>query len=333
MTEPSLDILGIGNAIVDVIAPCDDAFLAAHSLNKGGMTLIDEATAEKLYDAMGQTIVVSGGSAANTIIGAAALGARAGFIGKVKQDSLGQMFAHDIRAAKVAFETKSAVDGAASARCLILVTPDGQRTMNTFLGACQALSDADIDPAQVAAAQITYLEGYLWDPPAAKTAFMKAAEIAHSAGRKVALSLSDSFCVDRYRDEFLHLIRSRAIDILFANESELHSLYQTADFKTAVAQLREEDILAAVTRSEKGALVVTREDTQSVNAFPIENLVDTTGAGDLFAAGFLVGLSREQTLADCARLGALAAAEVIQHYGARPQADLRALATENGLLD
>jgi sugar/nucleoside kinase (ribokinase family) len=333
MTEPSLDILGIGNAIVDVIAPCDDAFLAAHSLNKGGMTLIDEATAEKLYDAMGQTIVVSGGSAANTIIGAAALGARAGFTGKVKQDSLGQMFAHDIRAAKVAFETKSAVDGAASARCLILVTPDGQRTMNTFLGACQALSDADIDPAQVAAAQITYLEGYLWDPPAAKTAFMKAAEIAHSAGRKVALSLSDSFCVDRYRDEFLHLIRSRAIDILFANESELHSLYQTADFKTAVAQLREEDILAAVTRSEKGALVVTREDTQSVNAFPIENLVDTTGAGDLFAAGFLVGLSREQTLADCARLGALAAAEVIQHYGARPQADLRALATENGLLD
>ncbi len=333
MTEPSLDILGIGNAIIDVIAPCDDSFLAAHSLNKGGMTLIDEATAEKLYDAMGQTIVVSGGSAANTIIGAAALGARAGFVGKVKQDSLGQMFAHDIRAAKVVFETKSARDGAASARCLILVTPDGQRTMNTFLGACQALSEADIDPAQVAAAQITYLEGYLWDPPAAKTAFAKAAEIAHGAGRKVALSLSDSFCVDRYRDEFLHLIRSRAVDILFANESELHSLYQTADFKTAVAQLREEDILAAVTRSEKGALVVTREETQSVNAFPIENLVDTTGAGDLFAAGFLVGLSREQTLADCARLGALAAAEVIQHYGARPQADLKGLATENGLLD
>ena len=282
---------------------------------------------------MGQTIVVSGGSAANTIIGAAALGARAGFIGKVKQDLLGQMFAHDIRAAEVAFGTKLATDGAASARCLILVTPDGQRTMNTFLGACQALGEADIDPAQVAAAQITYLEGYLWDPPAAKTAFAKAAQIAHGAGRKVALSLSDLFCVDRYRDEFLHLIRSRAIDILFANESELHSLYQTADFKTAVVQLREEDILAAVTRSEKGALVVTREETQSVNAFPIENLVDTTGAGDLFAAGFLVGLSRAQTLADCARLGALAAAEVIQHYGARPQADLKVLATENGLLD
>lgn len=332
MTEPSLDLLGIGNAIVDVIAPCDDAFLATHGLNKGGMTLIDEAKAEKLYEAMGQTIVISGGSAANTIIGAAALGVHTGFIGKVKQDSLGQMFAHDIRAAKVAFETKSAIDGAASARCLILVTPDGQRTMNTFLGACQALSEADINPAQVAAAQITYLEGYLWDPPAAKTAFAKAAEIAHGAGRKVALSLSDSFCVDRYRDEFLHLIRSRAVDILFANESELHSLYQTGDFETAVAQLREEDILAAVTRSEKGALVVTREETQSVNAFPIETLVDTTGAGDLFAAGFLVGLTREQTLADCARLGALAAAEVIQHYGARPQADLKTLAIENGLL-
>lgn len=332
MTEPRLDILGIGNAIVDVIAPCDDDFLAAHALNKGGMRLIDEAIAEKLYAAMGQTIVVSGGSAANTIIGAAALGARAGFIGKVKQDSLGEMFAHDIRAAKVAFETKPATDGAASARCLILVTPDGQRTMNTFLGACQALGETDIDPAQVASAQITYLEGYLWDPPAAKAAFLKAADIAHKAGRKVALSLSDAFCVDRYRDEFLHLIRSRAIDILFANESELHSLYQTADFKTAVAQLREDDILAAVTRSEKGALVVTREETHAVNAFPIEHLVDTTGAGDLFAAGFLVGLSREQTLADCARLGALAAAEVIQHYGARPQADLRGLATENGLL-
>lgn len=332
MTEPSLEILGIGNAIVDVLAPCDDDFLLAHGLNKGGMSLIDEATAEKLYEAMGQTIVVSGGSAANTIIGAAGLGARAAFIGKVKHDDLGHMFTHDIRAAKVDFETRPATDGPASARCLILVTPDGQRTMQTFLGACQALSEADIDAARVAAAQITYLEGYLWDPPAAKTAFLKAAGIAHAAGRKVALTLSDAFCVDRYRDEFLELIRSRAIDILFANESELHALYQTADFKTAVAQLREEDILAAVTRSEKGSLIVTREETHAVNAFPIDNLVDTTGAGDLFAAGFLAGLSREQSLTDCARLGALAAAEVIQHYGARPQTDLKALAAENGLL-
>ncbi len=332
MTEPSLEILGIGNAIVDVLAPCDDDFLLAHGLNKGSMSLIDEATAERLYEAMGQTIVVSGGSAANTIIGAAGLGARAAFIGKVKHDDLGHMFTHDIRAAKVDFETRPATDGPASARCLILVTPDGQRTMQTFLGACQALSEADIDAARVAAAQITYLEGYLWDPPAAKTAFLKAAGIAHAAGRKVALTLSDAFCVDRYRDEFLELIRSRAIDILFANESELHALYQTADFKTAVAQLREEDILAAVTRSEKGSLIVTREETHAVNAFPIDNLVDTTGAGDLFAAGFLAGLSREQSLTDCARLGALAAAEVIQHYGARPQTDLKALAAENGLL-
>jgi sugar/nucleoside kinase (ribokinase family) len=332
MTEPSLEILGIGNAIVDVLAPCDDDFLLAHGLNKGSMSLIDEATAERLYEAMGQTIVVSGGSAANTIIGAAGLGARAAFIGKVKHDDLGHMFTHDIRAAKVDFETRPATDGPASTRCLILVTPDGQRTMQTFLGACQALSEADIDAARVAAAQITYLEGYLWDPPAAKTAFLKAAGIAHAAGRKVALTLSDAFCVDRYRDEFLELIRSRAIDILFANESELHALYQTADFKTAVAQLREEDILAAVTRSEKGSLIVTREETHAVNAFPIDNLVDTTGAGDLFAAGFLAGLSREQSLTDCARLGALAAAEVIQHYGARPQTDLKALAAENGLL-
>jgi adenosine kinase len=332
MTEPSLEILGIGNAIVDVLAPCDDDFLLAHGLNKGGMSLIDEATAEKLYEAMGQTIVVSGGSAANTIIGAAALGARAAFVGKVKHDDLGHMFTHDIRAAKVDFETKPATDGPASARCLILVTPDGQRTMQTFLGACQGLSEADIDAARVASAQITYLEGYLWDPPAAKAAFQKAAGIAHTAGRKVALSLSDAFCVDRYRDEFLELIRRRSIDILFANESELHALYQTADFKTALAQLRGEDILAAVTRSEKGALIVTREETHAVNAFPIDNLVDTTGAGDLFAAGFLAGLSREQSLTDCARLGALAAAEVIQHYGARPQTDLKALAAENGLL-
>jgi sugar/nucleoside kinase (ribokinase family) len=332
MTETSFEILGIGNAIVDVLAPCDDDFLLAHGLNKGSMTLIDETTAEKLYAAMGQTIVISGGSAANTIIGAAALGARTAFIGKVKHDDLGHMFTHDIRAAKVDFTTKPATEGPASARCLILVTPDGQRTMQTYLGACQALSEADIDSSRVAAAQITYLEGYLWDPPAAKAAFVKAAGIAHAAGRKVALTLSDAFCVDRYRDEFLELVRTRAIDILFANESELHALYQTADFATALGQLRSEDILAAVTRSEKGALIVTREETHAVNAVPIATLVDTTGAGDLFAAGFLAGLSREQSLTDCARLGALAAAEIIQQFGARPQADLKALAAENGLL-
>jgi sugar/nucleoside kinase (ribokinase family) len=330
MSDTHIEILGLGNAIVDVIAPSGDDFLAKHDLHKGAMQLIDEATAEKLYAAMGQTTIVSGGSAANTIVGAAQLGCQTAFIGKVKADPLGDVFAHDIRAAKVAFKSAAAKDGAASARCLVLVTPDGQRTMSTFLGACQNLTPADVDPALVGAAEITYLEGYLWDPPEAKKAFLKASDLAHAADRRVALSLSDAFCVDRYRDEFLGLIRDGKIDILFANESELHSLYQTADFDTAVAQLRNEDILGVVTRSEKGSLVVTREETHAVKAYPVEKVVDTTGAGDLFAAGFLAGLVRGQSLSDCARLGALAAAEIIQHYGARPQQDLKALAAESG---
>jgi sugar/nucleoside kinase (ribokinase family) len=324
------DVLGLGNAIVDAIASCDEAFLATHGLHKGAMQLIDEARAEALYAAMGQTIVSSGGSAANTIIGAAQLGCRTAFIGKVKRDALGELFAHDIRAAKVAYTTPLADHGAASGRCLIVVTPDGQRTMNTFLGACQNLSEADVDETLAAAAAITYLEGYLWDPPEAKAAFLKASRIAHAAGNKVALSLSDAFCVDRYRDEFLGLIRDGSIDILFANESEVHSLYQTSDFESAVAQLRQEHILAAVTRADKGSLIVSRETTLAVNAFPVARVVDTTGAGDLFAAGFLAGLTKGQDLADCARLGALAAGEVIQHFGARPQTDLRALAGESG---
>ncbi|HEY1736064.1 MAG TPA: adenosine kinase [Methylovirgula sp.] len=326
----NLDILGLGNAIVDVIAPIDDDFLAAHDLRKGAMQLIDEAQAENLYATMGQTTVVSGGSAANTIIGAARLGCRAGFIGKVKSDSLGAIFTHDIRAAGVAFASAPANDGAASARCLVFVTPDGQRTMNTFLGACQNLTPEDVDPALVGNSEFVYLEGYLWDPPEAKRAFLKASEIAHASGRKVALSLSDAFCVDRYRDEFLSLIRERRVDILFANESELHSLYQTSDFDTALGLLRKEYILAVVTRSEKGSVVVTRDETHAVKAFSIEKLVDTTGAGDLFAAGFLTGLVKNFAMPDCARLGALAAAEIIQHYGARPQDDLKALAAANG---
>jgi sugar/nucleoside kinase (ribokinase family) len=330
MSDTRFEILGLGNAIVDVIAPSDDDFLVKHDLRKGAMQLIDEMTAEKLYAAMGQTTIVSGGSAANTIVGAAHLGCRTAFIGKVKADPLGDVFAHDIRSAKVAFQSMAAKDGAASARCLVLVTPDGQRTMNTFLGACQNLTPTDVDPALVAAAEIIYLEGYLWDPPEAKKAFLKASDLAHAAGRRVALSLSDAFCVDRYRDEFLGLIRDGKVDIVFANESELHSLFQTSDFDTAVAQLRNEAILGVVTRSEKGSLVVTREATHAVNAFPVEKVVDTTGAGDLFAAGFLAGLVRDESLSDCARLGALAAAEIIQHYGARPQQDLKALAAENG---
>ncbi|MGP0059045.1 MAG: adenosine kinase [Beijerinckiaceae bacterium] len=324
------DVLGLGNAIVDVIAPCDDDFLVTHSLHKGAMQLIDEARAETLYAAMGQTTVSSGGSAANTIIGLAQLGCHTAFIGKVKADSLGDLFAHDIRAAEVDYTTPHAADGPASGRCLILVTPDGQRTMNTFLGACQNLTEADVDETMVAAAAIIYLEGYLWDPPEAKAAFLKASRIAHAAGSKVALSLSDAFCVDRYRDEFLGLIRDGSVDILFANESELHSLYQTADFDTAVTQLRSEDILAAVTRSDKGSLIVSREATLAVHAYPVDRVVDTTGAGDLFAAGFLAGLTKGQDLSDCARLGALAAAEIIQHFGARPQSDIRAIAGENG---
>jgi len=331
MSSCRFDLLGLGNAIVDVISRTDDDFLIDQGLRKGAMMLIDETRAEELYKAMGPATIVSGGSAANTIIGAAGLGCSAAFIGKVKADELGAVFAHDIRAANVKFSTAFSPDGAASARCLVLVTPDGQRTMNTFLGACQHLTEADVDEEIVRQSKIIYLEGYLWDPPEAKAAFVKASKIARAAGRKVALSLSDSFCVDRYRDEFLGLIRSGAVQILFANESELHSLYQTADFDTAVARLRAEDILGVVTRSEKGSLIVTREETVAVSAVPVEEVVDTTGAGDLFAAGFLAGLVKDQDLTSCARLGALAAAEIIQHIGARPQVDLAQYAAQNGL--
>jgi sugar/nucleoside kinase (ribokinase family) len=332
MAETRFDVLGIGNAIVDVIARADDDFLLSHGMHKGGMALIDEARAEAIYDAMGPTIEVSGGSAANTIVGIANFGARAAFVGKVKNDVLGHTFSHDIRAAGVTFETAHAQDGASTGRCYILVTPDGERTLNTFLGAARDLHPQDIDPEAIAAAAITYLEGYLWDPNNAKEAFLKAAKIAHDAGRMIALTLSDSFCVDRWRDEFLGLIRSGTVDLLFANETELHALYQTADFGTALGALRTDARLAVVTRSEKGCVVVSRENTQAVHAYPVERVVDTTGAGDLFAAGFLFGLAREQTEEDAARLGALAAAEIIQHLGARPETSLKALAEENGML-
>ncbi len=331
MSSCRYDVLGFGNAIVDVIGQNDENFLIAHGLHKGGMMLIDEARAKSLYEAMGPATVISGGSAANTIIGLAGLGCKAAFIGKVKADELGAIFAHDIRAAKVGFSTAPADVGSASARCLIFVTPDGQRTMNTFLGACQDLSEADVDEDLVKQSAIIYLEGYLWDPPAAKAAFLKASKIARAAGRKVALSLSDSFCVDRYRDEFLELIRSQAVQIIFANESELHSLYQTSDFDTALAQLRGENILGVITRSEQGSVVATRNEVLTAPAFPVDRVVDTTGAGDLFAAGFLAGLTRNKDLLSCARLGALAAAEIIQHIGARPQTDLAQLAEQHGL--
>jgi sugar/nucleoside kinase (ribokinase family) len=260
----------------------------------------------------------------------ASLGARAAFVGKVKHDELGRAFAHDIRAAGVAFDAAPASAGPSTGRCYVLVSPDGERTMNTFLGAAQDLHPNDIDPDAIAGAGIVYLEGYLWDPPHAKEAFLKAAKIAHGAERLVALTLSDAFCVDRYRAEFLDLIRSRTVDLVFANERELHSLYETADFDSAVKAIRNDAMLAVVTRSEKGCLVITREETQAVHAAPIEKMVDATGAGDLFAAGFMVGLSREVDYRDCARLGALAAAEVIQHLGARPETSLKGLAAQEG---
>jgi len=331
MSGTKFDVLGLGNAIVDVISRTDDDFLAARNLRKGSMQLIDEAAAQSLYESMGPATIVSGGSAANTIIGVASLGGAGAFIGKLKADEAGRAFAHDIRAAKVAFSTAFAEDGPASGRCLVLVTPDGQRTMSTFLGACQHLNEEDIDEEAVKNSSIVYLEGYLWDPPAAKSALARAAKIARAAGRRVALTLSDSFCVDRYRDEFLGLVRSGSVQILFANESELHALYQTADFATAIDQLRAENILAAVTRSERGSVVVTKDEVLAVPAFPVDAVVDTTGAGDLFAAGFLAALAKGKNLEFCARLGALAASEIIQHIGARPMTDLARLAAQNGL--
>jgi sugar/nucleoside kinase (ribokinase family) len=325
------DVLGIGNAIVDVIARAEDDFLIKHAMNKGTMALIDEPRAEAIYASMGPAIEISGGSGANTIAGVASFGARAAFIGKVKDDELGRAFAHDIRAAGVAFDTPPASDGPSTARSYILVTPDGERTMNTYLGAAQDLHPNDVDSDVVEDAAITYLEGYLWDPPHAKEAFRKAASLAHGAGRKVALTLSDAFCVGRYRDEFLNLMRTGAVDLIFANESELKSLYETADFDAAVAALRGDVTLAVVTRSEKGCVVVSRDSNEAVSAAPIDKLVDATGAGDLFAAGFLVGLARGKDHRTAARLGALAAAEVIQHLGARPETSLKDLAGQNGL--
>jgi len=331
MSSAKYDVLGIGNAIFDVLVQADEGFLSRHGMTKGGMALIDEARAAAIYGDMGPATEMSGGSAANTIVGVANLGARAAYVGKVRDDQIGRLYTHDIRAAGVAFETKAAADGPATGCSYIVVTPDGERTMNTYLGAAQELMPADIDPAQVAASALLYLEGYLWDPKNAKEAFVKAAGIAHGAGRQVALTLSDSFCVDRYRGEFLDLMRNGTVDLVFANEAELHSLYQTSDFETAVRQLRSDARLAVVTRSEKGCVVASKDSVIAVPAYLIEKIVDTTGAGDLFAAGFLFGLARGAGHENAGRLGALAAAEVIQHIGARPQVSLKELAQQNGL--
>ena len=319
--RPRFDILGIGNAIVDVVAPVGEAFISRHAMRKGSMTLIDAATAEHIYAAMPPGQESSGGSVANTCAVAAGLGARVAYLGRVADDQLGAVFRHDIAAAGVHFPTAPLVGGAPTARCLILVTPDGQRTMNTYLGACVAFGEEQVDAEVVATSAVVYLEGYLFDEPAAQAAFRRAAALAHAAGRQVALTLSDSFCVDRHRDAFRALVRGH-IDILFANEAELCSLYEQNALEDAVAAVRAEVGLAAITRSEQGSFVVRGEETAEIPAAPAR-LVDTTGAGDAYAAGFLAAFSSGRTLAVCGRLGSLAAAEVIGHYGARLHRDLK----------
>lgn len=322
IAETPYDVCGVGNAIVDVIAQADDRFLEKWSLVKGAMTLVDADRAHELYGAMPPALEASGGSAANTMAGIASLGGRAAYIGKVRNDQLGGVFSHDLRAAGVDYRSYPAYSGPPTARCLILVTPDAQRTMQTFLGVSVELGPDDIDPEAIGGAKLTYLEGYLFDRPAAKQAFVKAAEIAHAAGRKVALTLSDSFCVDRHRVEFRDLVEGH-IDIVFANEAEIKSLYQVENFDAALHKVRGHCDIAALTRSEKGAVIVTKRDVHIIDAEPVAKLIDTTGAGDLFAAGFLHGLTQGKPLVDCGRIGALAAAEVIGHYGARPATALK----------
>ena len=330
MAAPTIDVVGIGNAIVDVLAQADESFITAEKLAKGTMALIDEDRARALYERMGSGLEASGGSAANTIAGIASLGGKAAYIGKVADDLLGKVFAHDLRATGVRYETAPLHGGPATARCLILVTPDAQRTMNTFLGASVEFQAGDIDRSLVEAAQVTYLEGYLFDRPLAKAAFRQAGEIAHKAGRKVSLTLSDPFCVDRHRADFRDLIRGH-VDILFANEAEICSLYETKDFAKAADAVRGEAEIAVLTRSEKGATVITAKDRVSVPAAPVARVVDTTGAGDLFASGFLYGYTRGKDFAHCAKLGALCAAEIISHFGARPEVKLKDLAAKAGL--
>jgi sugar/nucleoside kinase (ribokinase family) len=327
-----MDVTGIGNAIVDVIAQTDDAFVARRELVKGSMNLVDGAQAEALYGEMAPAIESSGGSAGNTMAGFASLGGRGAYIGKVRDDQLGQVFEHDIRAIGVAFDTPHATEGPPTARCLIMVTPDAQRTMCTYLGACVNLGPDDVDEDRIANSKVTYLEGYLFDPPAAKRAFIRAAEVAHAHGRQVSLTLSDVFCVDRHRDAFLELVEHH-VDILFANEAELMSLYETNDFEEAMRQLNGHCRTAAVTRSEKGSVVLEGDETHFVSIARYGDVVDTTGAGDLYAAGFLFGVTHGLGAARSGELGALCAAEVISHVGARPEVSLRKLARDRLNLD
>ena len=326
MTDCRLDVLCIGNAIVDIIADADDAFLDREGLTKGSMRLIDAEEAERLYSHMGPAREISGGSAANTAAGAAALGVRAGFIGQVAPDQLGTFYRHDLTAAGVEFTTEAKDFGIPTARSMILVTPDGHRTMNTFLGAAQHLPASALDEEQIRSAAILYLEGYLWDPETPRYAMVRAIEVARSAGRKVAFTLSDTFCIDRHRDGFNALIDEGRIDILFANEAEIQAMAGVPHVETAIAAIKDKVETLVVTRSEKGALATQREQRAEVAAEPVEKVVDTTGAGDLFAAGFLAGQAQGLSLEQSLKLGAIAAGEIISHYGARPEADLKALA-------
>lgn len=316
-------VLAIGNALVDVITTAPPEFLSDRGIAKGSMRLIPADEAETLYAAMGAGREISGGSAANTVAGMAALGARPAFVGRVAADQLGAVFAHDIRAAGVDFTTAASVGGPPTGRCLIVVTPDGDRTMNTFLGACQELSEADLDTDLVAAADILYLEGYLWDPAAPRAAMRKAIDVARANGRKVALTLSDVFCVEGYRDDFRRLLESH-VDLVFGNENEVCALYQ-ADIDTAMTELARHACTTVITRSAAGAVVIEGGNRHSVAAEPVTRVLDTTGAGDLFAGGFMAAMVEGRPMADCARVGCIAAAEIISHYGARPETDLKAL--------
>ncbi|CAA7627635.1 adenosine kinase [Magnetospirillum sp. SS-4] len=325
MADHSTHVAGIGNAIVDVLVHADDLLLHKLGLAKGVMTLIDADQAETIYAQLPPGIECSGGSAANTIVGIAGLGGRAAYMGKVRDDQLGQVFRHDIRSSGVRFDTPAATGGPSTARCFVLVTPDAQRTMLTYLGACVDFGPDDIDGTVIGNAAVTYLEGYLYDPPAAKQAFQQAAAIAHDAGKMVSLSLSDPFCVDRHRDAFLDLV-SGHVDILFANEAELCSLYRTESFDDAIRNVRGHCKVAAVTRGALGSVVATDEDVHVVGADTVAQVVDTTGAGDLYAAGFLFGFTQGRDLPICAMLGGIAAGEIISHFGARPEHPLRELA-------
>ncbi|MCU0260699.1 MAG: adenosine kinase [Ilumatobacteraceae bacterium] len=322
--DTRFDVVGIGNALVDVIAHADDGFLDEHGLVKGSMTLVETERAVQLYRALGSAVEMSGGSAANTMCGVASFGGRAAYVGKVSDDDLGDVFGHDLRAVGVTFRPGGPADGVPTGRCIIVVTPDAQRTMNTYLGVSSLLCVPDVDEATIAAGQVLYMEGYLFDRDDAKDAFRHAAAVAHASGRRVSLTLSDSFCVDRHRDDFRDLVADE-VDLLFGNEAELLSLYETESFDEAIRQLRGHCPMAVVTAGAHGSYVITHDEVLHVPVEPVERVIDTTGAGDLYAAGFLYGLTHGRDLRTCGRLGSIAAAEVISHVGPRPLVELKEL--------